>query len=166
MSSLEIVGFTLLYAFPLALLALLLTDPTRRWRWLTTAVLAAMPLFYAGHYLLLQTMQGWPSDAPPPEAFRLLGFEIREPDVATRANGEILLWLREAAGGRARVHRLPYGEELHQALVSAGRLQAEGKPQRGTFQPTAHTATAGSPEVAQGSISFRTEQPPTLPAKE
>ena len=166
MSGATLLGVSLLYAFPLALLAMLLTAEWRRPRWLVTAVLGALPLFYIGHYEMLEAVQGWPSDAAVPGEFRLLAFDVREPDPRADREGEILLWLRDAAGGQARVHRLGYRKELHEALIAAGRLQAEGSPQIGRRTTPPTTAGAGAPDRSTEAISFRKEQPPALPAKD
>jgi hypothetical protein len=167
MNGAMMLGLTLLYALPLALLALLLTAERRRPRWLMTVVLGALPLFYAGHYQVLQALQGWPSDAPVPEEFRLLAFEISEPDPAGDHDGEILLWLRATDGQPPRAHRLAYNKGLHENLITAGRLQAEGSPQIGRRNAQRRTATAGTPAVPrEDAISFRTEKPPALPSKD
>lgn len=166
MNGAMMLGLTLLYALPLALLALLLTAERRRPRWLMTVVLGALPLFYAGHYQMLQALQGWPSNAPVPDEFRLLAFEVSEPDRARDRDGEILLWLRDTDGGNPRAYRLGYNKALHQQLIEAGRLQAEGSPQIGQRVRQAERPRTDHPITTERAIVFRNEQPRTLPAKD
>lgn len=165
MSATVLFSLTLLYLFPLVLLGLVLTAPRQHPRWLITLVLAALPVFYIGHYEALKAIQGWPSEAALPAEFRLLAFEITEPDRGADHRGEILLWVRDVSGGPARVHRLPYAKALHQALVDAGREQAAGHPQRGSLKPT-EQADSANQERRAPSIGFRPDEPPPLPEKE
>jgi len=165
MSAPVLFALTLLYLFPLALLGLLLS----RWkpipRWMVALLLASLPLFYVGHYEALKSIQGWPSNAPLPQEFQLLGSEIREPDPATEDRGEILLWVRAAEDGRARLHRLAYSRGLHQSLEDAGRELAAGHPQIGRSSRPGPAGVAGLPAAQQGTISFSREEPAPLPEK-
>ncbi|MCW9079352.1 MAG: hypothetical protein OQK74_09275, partial [Gammaproteobacteria bacterium] len=109
MSTIQMVAMTLVYLLPVALVTLLLTTLGRGHpRWLLTAVLLAVPVFYVGHYLLLQQLPGWPSHAALPQQFRLLGFDIIEPDTKAGQSGRILLWVNAADSYQPRVHRLAY----------------------------------------------------------
>jgi len=165
MSTLVGLGLTAAYLLPVALLALVLTSEARGRRWLITSALAALPIFYVGHYLLMQEVQGWPSDAPLPDDFRLVAFDISEPDPGTEAAGQILLWVRSADQQHPRVHRLAYERNLHQELVAAGRRQAEGNPQRGSRSPQAPSAAPGPRNHARASLTFEDETRRALPAK-
>jgi len=165
MSTLAVVALTLLYLFPLALLGLLLARWSALPRWLVTLLLVSLPLFYIGHYQALKSMQGWPSNAPPPRAFHLLASEVREPDPATEDRGEILLWVRATDTGKTRLHRLPYNRELHRGLQQAGRELAAGHPQVGRLGTPVAAGAAGGPAMQQGNISFSREAPPRLPEK-
>ena len=155
---------SLAYVLPIALLGLATTTVRQRSRWLMIVALVALPVFYTGHYLLLQAIQGWPVDSAPPDEFRLLGFDVREPD--STSSGEILIWIRSEGQASPRVHRLPYTRELHQAISKAGQRLAQGSPQRGTrLDPGDSNGMAGS-RAHGGTLSFHDEQPRQLPSKE
>lgn len=164
MSAIQTAAVTLVYLLPAALVALLLTAPGQRHpRWLLTTVLLALPVFYIGHYLLLQQMQGWPSTAPLPQQFQLLAFDITEPDPNSDRPGHILLWVDSGDNDRPRVHRLAYRKELHRELVAAGQRQAKGRPQIGS-RGTATGAAARNTDTKEV-ISFRDQVGRSLPSK-
>jgi hypothetical protein len=167
MNTIQIVAMTLVYLLPVALVTLLLTTHfPRQPRWLLTAVLLVLPLFYVGHYLLLQQLPGWPSHAPLPQQFRLLGFDIVEPDTKAGKSGRILLWISAADSDPPRVHQLPYGKDLHQELIAAGQRQAEGRVQLGSrSRQAAPPASSGQAGIAQDIISFSDAASQSLPAK-
>ena len=166
MSTVETVAMTLGYLFPVALIALLLTAQVRRHpRWLLTTVLLALPVFYVGHYLLLQQLQGWPSTAPLPEHFRLLGFDIREPRSKEQDGGRILLWIKAADDEQPRVHALAYRKTLHRELVAAGKRQEQGRPQLGTRSRGAANTVSDPGNRAPGDIRFSDAETRALPAK-
>lgn len=165
MSGLSSLLLGLAYVLPLALVALLLGRDRRPPHWLIIVVLLTLPVFYVTHYTMLQALQGWPADTPPPATFRLLGFDIREPDTANQRPGEILIWAQAADAESPRVHRLPYSRELHDRLNGAAQRQAQGRTQAGRrVSPQA----SDSPKTTQGdgvSLEFRDEKPLSLPAK-
>ncbi len=163
MTPIETVTLSAAYVLPIALLGILLATERRARRWVPILVLAALPIFYTGHYFLLQAIQGWPVDSAPPVEFDLLGFDIREP--AAGARGEILIWIRSAAQTSPRAHRLPYSRELHQSLNRAGQRLAEGTPQMGRHdRPTGDNQRAGTTDHG-GMLSFYDQKPRRLPAK-
>jgi hypothetical protein len=166
MNTIQMVAMTLVYLLPVALVTLLLATHGRRQpRWLLTAVLLVLPVFYVGHYLLLQHLPGWPSHAPLPQQFRLLGFDIVEPDTKAGKRGRILLWINAADNDQPRVHQLPYRKDLHRELIAAGQRQAEGRVQLGTRSRQAAPASSGQAGTAQEMISFSDATPHALPAK-
>jgi len=166
MNAVMTVAMTLVYLLPVALVALLLTAQHRRHaRWLLTTVLLALPLFYVGHYFLLQQMQGWPSTAPVPQQFQLLAFDITEPDPNMDRAGQILLWIDAGHGNQPRVHRLAYHKDLHQELAAAGKRQAKGRPQIGVRSAQTVSAAAGPNTVTQEIIRFRDKAGRSLPSK-
>lgn len=154
----------LAYVLPVALLALLLTRAQARPRRLLVGVLIMLPLFYTGHFLLLQAVQGWPSHARLPERFRLLAFDISEPDPKHRRAGEILLWVLAEGMTEPRAHRLDYDKAMHQALVDAGRRQAQGRPQIGVRRDTGRTNPSLA-EARRPRFEFQDEEPVALPEK-
>ncbi len=164
MTPLQTVTLTLLYLLPVALLALMLSgDSRQRPRWLLVTVLLALPVFYIGHYLTLRELQGWPATTDLPPEFRLLAFDVREPDPKTGQPGQILLWLRANGDEQPRVYRQPYRKQLHQELVDAGQRQAEGRPQIGrTAQREARrSGETGAAQV----VRFQDAETRRLPAK-
>lgn len=158
-------SISLAYVLPIALLALLLTRIARRSHLLIIAVLATLPAFYVAHYQLLETVQGWPSDAPLPEAFELIAFDIEEPRPGDKAGGEILLWVndRAAPAQGPRVHRLGYSRSLHESLVDAGERQRQGQPQVGRV--ASHADRPNAAADMRSPISFSSEQTSRLPEK-
>ena len=160
-------ALSLAYIVPIALLAwYLAAGPARRPRWLLMFVLSTLPFFYAGHYLLLQQLQGWPSGAQLPDEFQLLGFEISEPGPGATERGAILLWTRATGHRTPRVHRLAYSRALHQELVSAGERLAEGRAQTGV---RSRQTAAGTAQAADGTgerIRFEDTRDSVLPTKE
>jgi hypothetical protein len=154
---------TLAYLIPVALLALSFGTQGKRPRWLIAVILTALPVFYIAHYVSVGAIQGWPSNAPLPEQFQLLAFRIEEPDPADDGAGEILLWAQEYGLDEPRVHRLSYNKELHQKLVAAGRRQAEGARQVGTFRSDEAAGTTADDRTA---IRFHDEQRAGLPSKD
>lgn len=165
MTSLVGLGLTAAYMLPVALLALALTSKIPARRWLITSALAVLPFFYVGHYLLMQEIQGWPSDTPLPDDFRLVAFDIIEPDPRAGTAGQILLWVRAADRQQPRAHRFAYERKLHQELLAAGRRQTEGYPQRGTRSRQPSSAGPGVRNQAQDSLTFEDETRHALPAK-
>lgn len=165
MNALPSVAITLIYLAPVALLALLLSERGQRHPvWLLTLILVLLPIFYIGHYLMLQELKGWPSSAELPERFRLLAFDIMEPDPSTAEPGRILLWIDGIGGRDPRVHELPYRKQLHRALVAARKRQAQGRQQIGSKAPG-----GGKPSEAAGHeeqvIRFEDATSKPLPAK-
>ena len=156
---------SLAYLLPIALLGILIGSRQRHERRWILAVLALLPVFYIGHYLGLQAIQGWPSRQTLPDDFQLLGFDIVEPD--NDRPGHILIWARASAAQQPRVHRLGYDRDLHHMLADAGSRQSEGTPQRGRRLPaeTAGTAAVGSPDGSH-QLRFEDALQPRLPEKD
>ena len=126
---LTLLGIALGYAVPVAALALIavgrLTGTQVAW------VLATLPVFYLGHYLGLQALQGWPTDRRLPPRFEVLAEEVIEPDPASGADGAVYLWVRAPGQQRPRAYRLPYSKALHREADQAGRRRSAGVPQAG-----------------------------------
>lgn len=156
---------TLAYLVPVALIAMLLSPYSRRPRWLVVALLLGLPLFYTAHYLLLQRIQGWPSDAPLPEEFRLLAFRVTEPDVKRGEPGRILMWVAGMNDPEPRVHRLNYEKALHLELAAAAERQAAGRRQIGHNRAPGPVGLSAHPMRAGSSVSIRDQHRAPLPAK-
>ena len=87
-------GLVLAYLLPTVLVAWLLTKILNKHRRTAVVILTMLPLFYIGHYLLLEQLQGWPSTSRLPDSFRLIAYEALEPDKRTRDPGRILVWVQ------------------------------------------------------------------------
>ena len=165
MTQIETLTLSLAYVVPLALLGLLVSSARPPSRRLLILVLALLPPFYVGHYFLLQAIQGWPVDGAPPDEFRLLAFDIREPNPGT-GDGEIRIWIHGTEQPSPRVHRLPYTRELHRALDAAGARIAQGTPQTGRRRVAVRNADPVGDTARSGTFSFHDEQPRPLPRKD
>jgi hypothetical protein len=164
-NALPTVAITLFYVAPLALLALLLSGRGQRHpAWLLTLILVALPIFYIGHYLMLQELKGWPSGAELPERFRLLAFDIIEPDPGAADPGRILLWVEAGGETEPRVYTRPYRKRLHQDLVAAGKQQQQGRPQIGSKTPQGRASSTTGAQDEQV-IRFEDAISKPLPAK-
>ena len=167
MNAIQTVAMTLVYLLPVALVALLLIRQSGpRGRWLYTTVLLVLPLFYIGHYLMLQQMQGWPSTVPLPQQFQLLAFDIREPDPNKDQAGQILLWIRTDDRAQPRVHQLAYRKALHRELIAAGQRQTQGRPQTGVRSPPSSSGARAPGTDRQEIIRFTDTLNRSLPSKE
>ncbi len=164
MSTGLVFSITLAYLLPLAFIAWLLSEHTQYPRRLLIGVLTLLPLFYVGHYLLLNALQGWPSEVDVPERFDLLAYKVAEPDIKRGDAGEILLWLRGSEQKRPRVHSLPYSKVLHQKLVAAEERQAAGHTQQG-HRTTPSTSQEASKTGNQDVITFEDAPKAVVPQK-
>ena len=132
-------GVVGLVAAYVALAVLLLSLNLRAaWPWpVKAAAILVTAGFFAGSFIALQTMLGWPTEQPAPAAFRLHAALVDEPDPRGDEPGAIYLWLSEVDGGGTgaeaapRVHALPYSRELHKAVAEARRSLDEGSEVRG-----------------------------------
>ncbi|MCP5441299.1 MAG: hypothetical protein H6958_11905 [Chromatiaceae bacterium] len=90
-----------------------------------SALLIALPLFYIGHFQMIQAIRGWPSDAALPEQFQLLGFRISEPDTRRGDDG------RSCCGSRdLPIHARGYtGWRIRRHCTSPWRTRGNGSPQ-------------------------------------
>lgn len=166
MSETTRLGLTLVYLLPIALLAVMLGSAARRPRWQIIVILCALPFFYVGHYVLLERLPGWPSQSPLPDSFRLLGFQVDEPDRRKDSAGQILLWVQSQGNQQPRVHALPYSKTVHQRLVKAGARLAQGHRQQGRRTTPSSEAAGASPVAPEGEINFRDFPQQRLPAKQ
>jgi hypothetical protein len=156
-----VLTLSIAYALPLAACMLLLAGAQPRRR-VAGILLALLPVFYLLHYLGLQQLLGWPSDAAPPQRFELLAEQVVEPEPQRNAPGAVYLWLREPGDDRPRAYRLPYTKPLHQEVAAAGQRRADGRPQLGERRtPTAQSQSGDGGRT----LSFRDQPPASLPHK-
>ena len=153
------------YVLPLVLAALLLTVPRRRSPWLVGGVLAALPVFYAVQFTLIQDLSGWPTGAALPDEFELIAYSVEEPDRARGIEGQILLWVRPPGVREPRAHRLEYRRSLHQSLSEAGERLAEGRRQVGENKRPDGQTQRHQDDGAGSTVGFRDMERRVLPPK-
>lgn len=95
---------------------------------LTVMVVALMFLTYRG----IGDIRGLPSDAAPPDRFRLYWAQIDEPDKVSGTPGSIFLWIRELDSdyyptGLPRAYKLPYSKELAALVMDAQASITKGE---------------------------------------
>ncbi len=137
------------------------------WSWPVKAgAVVLTSSFYAVAYFSLLDLPGWPSAAPLPEEFLLLGAEVREPDKRRRTAGAIYLWARATgdADAQPRAYRLPYSRALHEAVLEAQTRRASGSHQAGRVE-SAPGSGAGSVDPSEPGIRFFEPPRSTLPEK-
>lgn len=154
------------YVLPLALLTWMIAGREVSRTRATLMVLLALPFLYLSHHILARHAAGLPTDRPVPASFRLLGFEVEEPDHKSGVGGGILLWLHGTDEPSPRVHRLPYARDLHESLLSAGERQAAGTTQVGVRRSAGPATAPGDAESGADEIEFRDEKPVRPPAKD
>lgn len=124
-----------------------------------------LPVFYAVHFAVLQSLPGWPSDAQLPDTFRLISFSITEPDRREDANGETLIWAQPIEASTPRVYRMPYTRELHDELRTAQQRQAHRARNDAATDPiarmhvTIHIEARRSNSAASNHTPYRQKTP-------
>ena len=121
---------TVTYVFGLFVLLLLLIRSRLSFAARASVVLAGSA-FYVIHFLSLNTLQGWPSQSSLPEEFTLHAWQIEEPNPAQNQAGRIYLWVQAQEWEAPRAYALPYSNELHDRLETAGVRRNEGYIQKG-----------------------------------
>lgn len=144
---------------------------------------------YVATYLGLKHAQGWPSDEPLPDAFRLHWVTVEEPDKRTGNDGVIYFWVgpfqeegdTRSRGGAPRAYRTGYSaEKAESALAARGRIEAGGQVAgfmtRQLVDPSEAEIAEGEARESTGELSlagedgdllieFRDIPLPTLPKK-
>jgi len=156
-------GLSLIYILPVALVA---------WAWfggnvgsrIRHAVFMLLPLMYIMHWIVLENLEGWPSDVPPHAGFELVDVDVIEPDKKSGHDGEIYMWVRTARLEAPRAHRLAYSRALHEMLHSAKKKLEQGIRQQGVV--------AGREKGGEGAsignglmLHVSAKPPPDLPPK-
>jgi hypothetical protein len=160
MNTEQILAYSLVYVLPLLLVGVLIARCRHQRRWLTVALLGALPLFYIGQYQVLQATRGWPSEQALPASFELVAFRVIEPDARRGLSGEILLWASDTSSRIPRAYRLGYSRQLHETLADAGQRLDQGRIQIGTRK-----ASGNGPSTGDTGIRFDDRPHPGLPAK-
>ena len=129
----------LVAAYILIALLLLSINLYSNWSWKVKAgSIVVTTLLYVVTYLSFPPLLGWPTGAPPPERFRLIGADIVQPDKSTGAEGMIYLWLKDMddLSGRTqpRAYKLTYSADLHEIVIAAKSKLNKGMQQLGEFK--------------------------------
>ena len=150
-----------------AVLAVLLLSLNLRsaWHWKIKAVAIALTTgFFVVAFVAIETLLGWPTEAPPPAQFQLHAALVLEPNRGEGSAGAIYLWLspRDAEGnvtGPPRAHALPYSRALHEQTARAEARLRDGRPVEGTAAP--------APALGNRSVQVRLFDAPSpvLPPK-
>ena len=159
----QTVNLLLLGGYVLIAVLLLSLNVRANWHWsIKFGAIALTTLTYFSTWWALRESEGWPAIVEPPGGFELIAFDIREPDKRSGDDGAIYLWLRHpgAVDGVPRAHRLEYREELHEAVVQAGRRMAEGQQ-----QVTERGSGSEAAQGAGGALRFRDMNRTSLPPK-
>ena len=142
--------------------------------------IALVSVLYGVTWLGLEAREGWPTEAGPPERFRLQWAAIDEPDPAGEGEGRIYLWVRafDQADAPPRAHALPFDPETADAAREALALLEKGQPVEGRMtmrpldpndarprpDPDETESPASGPRDAPR-FEFRALPPPDLPPK-
>ncbi len=136
MVALPLAGTIAVYVL-LAVLLLSLSI-TSLWRWWVKAgaIVITMAAF-AGAYISISGLIGWPTTAPLPARFGFLSSKIIEPDKATGAPGHVYLWVEEVDARQLpisppRAYELPYAELLATKVDDAQKRTSTGNRILGT----------------------------------
>lgn len=114
-------------------------------RGLTT--LAVAVLIFATYWGIGE-IRGLPSDAQPPELFKMHWARVVEPDKLNDENGYIFLWLEALdednyPSGLPRAYQLPYSRELAEAVETALRSIQNGDEVAGQISDDAAEIETG-----------------------
>ena len=108
------------------------------WRWWikASAIIITMAAF-AGAYVSISGLIGWPTTSPLPARFGFLSSKIVEPDKATGAPGRVYMWVEEVNEHQLpiappRAYELPYAELLATKVDDAQKRTSTGNRILGT----------------------------------
>lgn len=124
-----IIGTVGAYVLLAALLLSLNIASLWRW-WIKAGAIVVTALVFAGSYVAITGLIGWPSTGAMPTRFSLLSTRIVEPDALHDTPGHIYLWVEEIDDNQIvisapRSYEVPYKVELA-ADVAAAQEQLEG----------------------------------------
>ena len=169
---------TLVLALSYAAVAALLLNLGVRSRWPTGVKLTAIvlvSLLYAGTFLGLRSLEGWPTKESPASGFRLLSVLIVEPDSTLDVEGAIYYWARtlDEAGeptGPPRSYQRPYQPLELKAARKAQDLLDDGRPIDGRLLELSDDLSGSENseslrERDEPEFEFQEAAPPALPPK-
>lgn len=118
---------------------LLSLNLTSRWRWwIKGGSIVLTGGFVIASYFAISSLLGWPSSANPPARFNVVHTHIVEPNEFSGDPGAIYLWLEEldednVIVGEPRNYRLPYIDQLADAVEDAQDMLDNGEEVQGEF---------------------------------
>lgn len=127
-------------AYVLIAILLISLNLTSRWRWwIKGGAIVITTLFFAGSYLAINSMLGWPTTSKLPPRFSFLWSKTIEPDKFTGAPGYLYLWVEEldennVPSGRPRGYELPYTPPLADAVEGAQDRRDKGEEVMGSIE--------------------------------
>ncbi len=133
-----ILGVTIAYV--LMAILLLSLNLTSRWRWwIKGGAIIVTTAFFAGTYMAVTAMLGWPAYSGFPTRFSLLHSKVIEPDKFTGTTGQIFVWVEELDENnipmvRPRALQLPYSDTLAAQLTEAQDRLDSGQGVMGEMQ--------------------------------
>jgi hypothetical protein len=110
------------------------------WRWWVKAgAIGVTTAFYAGSYVAINAMLGWPATNALPERFEVLSTRIVEPDDARDEDGALYLWIEELDENnvplaRPRAFALPYDDRLAEEVAEVQEQLDAGEEIMGVVQ--------------------------------
>ena len=128
-------------AYVVIAVLLLSMNLTSRWRWwIKAGAILVTGVFFAGSYLSIVSILGWPTPDAPPKRFSLLASRVVEPDRVTGNPGMIYLWLEELDENNVpslqpRSYGLTFTSDFAKAVGMAQDLLANGEEVEGSIQP-------------------------------
>lgn len=145
-----IIGTVGAYVLLAALLLSLNIASLWRW-WIKAGTIVLTALVFAGSYVAITGLIGWPSTSTMPTRFSLLSTRIVEPDALRDTPGHIYLWVEEIDDNQIvisppRSYEVPYKVELAAEVADAQEQLEGGSDIMGQF--AAESSEAGDHQVS------------------
>lgn len=154
---------SLFFIVPLVAMGLVLAREHIKRSWIYL-LLGILPVFYIGHWLAIESNEGWPAESSLPPQFNLLGASIVEPNKIADHPGAIYLWVQRSPATPPRNHVLPYNRQLHEQLQRALNRLGEGYRQMG-YASGRERGGEGAPAGNDLMLSLEDAPAPELPPK-
>ncbi len=142
--AIETLGIPLAYLIVTALVLWMALTARGRW-WIKALVIAAALLFGLALWRSIESLQGWPVEAPMPDRFEIVWTEAREDNRKSGRDGAVYVWARAIAAadpagrsfslrlhtrdlpGEPRLYKLPYSRGLHEQTEEIRKKLAAGE---------------------------------------
>ena len=155
-------------AYALLGILLLSLNVTASWRWwIKAGAILLTTSFFAGSYLAISGLLGWPTEARMPARFQVIWGRVVEPDRHSGEQGAIFLWVEELdannlPSGRPRAHALPYTPELARRIMKVQEQIEDGEDVQGTAdavedRPKSDVRDKDESEIEEGVVDLDPE---------